>query len=182
MKTFNVPSRDQVSNNNQQLFHVLQKSIGKVPNLFATLAKSENALSTYLTLQNSKTSLRAKEKEVVNLVVSQVNDCVYCLSAHTVFAKMHGFTDAQILEIRAAEISFDTKLNALASLTESITTNRGKADEAALDAFFEVGYTEENLVDLIVLIGDKTITNYLHKTTQVPIDWPAVPALNTQLA
>jgi AhpD family alkylhydroperoxidase len=37
---------------------------------------------------------------VVNLVVSQVNECEYCLAAHTVLGKMNGLTDGQILEIR----------------------------------------------------------------------------------
>lgn len=45
--------------------------------------------------------------------------------------------------------------------------------QAALDA----GWTRENLVDAIVTIGDKVITNYLHGVTQVPVDFPAAPAL-----
>ena len=46
-----------------------------------------------------------------------------------------------------------------------------------LQAFFDAGWTPENLVDVIVVIGDKTVTNYLHATTQVPVDFPAAPAL-----
>lgn len=33
------------------------------------------------------------------------------------------------------------------------------------------------MVDAIVVIGDKTVTNYLHGTTKVPVDFPPAPAL-----
>ena len=97
MSTINVPKREEVSAANQAIFDNLEKAVGFVPNLFATYAHSENALGNYLTLSNAKTSLKAKEKEVVNLAVSQVNNCIYCLSAHTAIGKMNGFTDDQIL-------------------------------------------------------------------------------------
>ncbi len=92
MKSIAVPTRDQVSPANQALFDNLKKTIGSVPNLFAVYAYSENALGSYLALSGAKTSLRAKEKEVVNLIVSQVNACVYCLAAHTAISKGQGFT------------------------------------------------------------------------------------------
>lgn len=177
MKTFTVPRREEVSPANQALFDQLQKRVGKVPNLYATLGLSENALGAYLNLQAAKSSLRAKEKEVINLVVSQVNDCDYCLAAHTFIGKLNGFTDAQILEIRSGAASFDPKLNALAALVKSFVENNGKPAPTAVDHFFEAGYTNENLVDVVVAIGDKIITNYLHGVTQIPIDWPAAPAL-----
>jgi hypothetical protein len=56
-------------------------------------------------------------------------------------------------------------------------TERGRADPALVDAFFAAGWTKENLVDTIVSIGDKTVTNYLHSTTRVPVDFPAAPKL-----
>jgi alkylhydroperoxidase family enzyme len=91
----------------------------------------------------------------------------YCLAAHTVVGKMHGFTDDPILEIRRGKATFDGKLNALARLVQSITVGRGRADQALVEAFFDAGWTKENLVDAIVVIGDKTVTNYLHSVTKV---------------
>lgn len=177
MKTFPIPTREQVSPANQAIFDNLTKMIGHVPNLFATFAHSDNALSNYLTLQNGKSSLRGKEREVVNLVVSQVNKCLYCLSAHTAIGKMQGFTNEQVLEIRRAEISFDPKLDALAKLVKSIAENQGHADHQFVENFYAAGYNEGSLVDVVMAVGDKIITNYLFALTQVPIDWPAVPEL-----
>ena len=73
MKTkYNLQSHEQVSPELQTIYDVLTKAIGSAPNLYAALAHSENALNAFLTAQNSKSSLTEKEKEVVNLIVSQV--------------------------------------------------------------------------------------------------------------
>ena len=177
MTTFNIPTRDSVSPANQALFDSLKSGLGMVPNLYATLAHSETALGNYLAFQNAKSSINGKAREVVNLVVSQVNGCEYCLAAHTVIGGMVGFSPEQIAEIRGGHASFDPKLDALARLVRNIATERGHADPALVDAFLAAGWTQGNLVDAIVVIGDKTVTNYLNGTTKVPVDFPAAPAL-----
>lgn len=176
MKKFSVPARDEVAPANQAIFDNLQKALGFVPNLFATIGYSDNGLGRYLAFQNAKTSLTNKEKEAVNLVVSEVNNCLYCKSAHTVIGKMNGFTDDQLLDIRR-EKAANEKLNALIKLAASITRNRGKAEAALVDDFYGQGYTNENLVDLILQVSDKTAMNYLHNLTQVPVDFPLAPEL-----
>lgn len=177
MTTFPIPTHTHVSAANQALFDNLKSSLGMVPNLYATLAHSETALGTYLRLQNAKSSINGKAREVVNLVVSQVNRCEYCLAAHTVIGGMVGFTPEQILEIRQGRASFDAKLDALTRLVRNIATERGHADPALVDAFLAAGWTQGHLVDAIVVIGDKIVTNYLHGTTKVPVDFPPAPAL-----
>lgn len=174
---FSVPTRDQVSENNQAIFDQLNKGIGFVPNLYAYFTKSESALGDYLALQNRKTSLSGKEKEIVNLVTSQINGCRYCQSAHTVIGKMNGFSDEQVLEIRGGSASFHAKYDALAKFTASVVTNRGKVDQAAKDAFFAAGYTEGSLVDVVILVGDKIISNYIHNLTGFEIDFPVAAEL-----
>jgi len=171
-RTFTIPARAEVSETNQALFDNLQKGLGFVPNLYAYFAKSETALGDYLALQNRKSTLRGKEREVINLVTSQINGCRYCQSAHTVLGKMHGFTEDQILEIRKGGASFDSKLDALAKFTASVVTNRGRAGLEARENFFAAGYTEASLVDVIIIIGDKIISNYIHNLTGFEIDFP----------
>lgn len=178
MSTFNVPTRAEVSETNQGIFDNLKKAVGFVPNLYATYAHSNNALKNYLDFANAPSSLKAKEKEVVNLAVSEVNGCEYCLSAHTAIAGMNGYTPEQILELRAGKASFDTKLDALVKLSQNITENRGNTSEEVLENFFNAGWTKENLIDTISLVGDKTISNYINNTTKIPVDFPAVTLLS----
>jgi len=176
-RTFIVPTRDEVSSGNQNIFDNLQKGLGFVPNLYAYFGKNDTALADYLAFQNRKSTLRAKEREVINLVTSQINGCRYCQSAHTVLGKMNGFTDAEVLEIRGGKASFDTKLDALAKFTASVVKNRGKATHESIEAFFEAGYTEPNLIDVIMVVGDKIISNYIHNLTQLEIDFPLADQL-----
>jgi uncharacterized peroxidase-related enzyme len=177
MKKFTVPTKEEVSETNQHIFDNLQKNMGMVPNLYAYFGKNETALADYLALQSRKNTLTGKEREVINLVVSQVNNCKYCLAAHTVVGKMNGFTDQQVLEIRKAAISFDNKLAALAEFVKETATTRGEPSEEAVEALFNAGYTEANMIDILIVIGDKIISNYLHKITQLPVDFPAAQEL-----
>lgn len=177
MTPFNVPTRDQVNANNQTIFDNLKGALGFVPNLYAAMAHSDTALGNYLQFQNGKTSLSKKEKEVVNLVVSQENGCRYCQSAHTVLGKMNGFSDEQILEIRTGTASFDSKFDALARLTYEITAFRGRPSDETLAQFYAVGYTKGSLVEVVMAVADKVVMNYLHNITQIPIDFPLAPEL-----
>lgn len=171
MKKFKVPSKEEVSPANKAIFENLQNVLGFVPNLYATIAHSENGLEKYLSFQNAKTSLSNKEKEAVNLVVSEVNGCRYCLSAHTVIGKMNGFSDEDIYDLRSGK-SKNEKLNALVTLAKDITENKGRISDNSLENFYAAGYNNGNLVDLILQISDKIAMNYLHNLTQIPIDFP----------
>jgi AhpD family alkylhydroperoxidase len=182
MTHFNVPTRAEVAADNQAIFDNLQKGLGFVPNLYATIAYSDTALGNYLQFQNGKTSLSKKEKEAVNLIVSQLNGCRYCQSAHTVIGKMNGFSDEQVLEIRSGSASFDPKLDALVRLTAEVTESKGRPSQAVLNDFFAAGYTKGSLVDVVLAIADKVVMNYVHNITQVPIDFPVAPELEEVLA
>ena len=171
-RTFTVPTREEVSSNNQQIFDSLHKMIGFVPNLYAYYAKSETALADYLALQNRKSTLNGKQREIINLVTSEINGCRYCQSAHSVFGKFSGLTEEQILEIRKGSASFDAKLDALVQFTTAVVENRGKVSIDAKETFLNAGYSEGNLIDTVIIIGDKTISNYLHNITGLEIDWP----------
>ena len=177
MKTFLVPTHDDVSPANQVIFNSLKQKLGRVPNSYAFMASSENGLATYLAYSNAKSSLNIKEKEVINLIVSAINDCHYCICAHTTIGKLNGFTDEQILEIRRGEVSFDTKLNALAQLTKEAALNKGKVTEATIENFYAAGYTNESLVDTLLIISERTFSNYLNAIVNVPIDFPLAPKI-----
>ncbi len=174
---FQIPGREEVSSNNQAIFDDLKKNIGFVPNLYAYYAKHETALGDYLTFQNRKSTLKTKEKEAVNIVVSQYNGCRYCQSAHTAIGKMNGFTEEQILELRKGSASFDNKLDAIVKFALATVANNGKATEESKNAFFAAGYTEVNMIDVVMVIGEKIISNYIHNLTGFEIDFPIAQEL-----
>jgi AhpD family alkylhydroperoxidase len=177
MTNFQVPSREDVSANNQEIFDTLKKRLGMVPNLYAVMATSETALGNYLAFQNSKTTFSNKEKQAVNLVVSQVNECVYCQSAHTLLGTMNGLTEEQTIEIRKGSALFDTKLNALVVLAKEITVKKGFASSETIDSFIKAGYTKGQVIELVFLVAEKTAMNYVHAITKVENDFPVAKAI-----
>ena len=90
---------------------------------------------------------------------------------------MVGFTEAQILEIRHGRAAFDPRLDALARFVREVAEKRGQVAPAATEAFLAAGWTQGGLVDVMVVIGDKTISNYLHGVTKIPVDFPMAPSL-----
>lgn len=180
MSKFNVPSKSEVSTTNQEILNDLEKGLGFIPNLYAYYAKNDTALGDYLALQNRKSTLSKREKEIVNLVVSEFNDCYYCQSAHTVIAGLNGFSKDQILAVREGGAPFDDKLNALAKFTLAVVSNKGKVSETEKENFLGAGFSESNLIDVVLNIGDKTISNYIHNIAGFEIDFPLAQKLEAQ--
>ncbi|MEN4761620.1 carboxymuconolactone decarboxylase family protein [Chryseobacterium sp. C39-AII1] len=179
MKTISVPKTEQLSQDSQIILESVSKKMGRIPNLYATIGYSSTALKSMLDTEaalSHDSSFTAKEKEAINLIISQINHCDYCLAAHTAIAKMRGFTEDETIDIRN-EHSADSKLNSVLKLAASITRNRGMADDLALQSFFDAGYDEKALIELISLITLRTFTNYVFANTQVPIDFPLAQAI-----
>ena len=178
MANIQVPTRDQVDAKAQGIFDNLKKQLGTVPNLYATIGYSSNALESFLNFSAAagKGSFSKKEIEAIKLAVSEVNACEYCLAAHTALAQMNGFSEEETLELRQATIA-DTKLRAITALASSIAHNKGKASEDLKDNFFAQGYTEKDLVELISVVTAVTFSNFVHGSTKVPVDFPAAKTL-----
>lgn len=179
MKTIVVPAKEQVSAEAQVIFEQIQKKLGKVPNLYATIGYSADALKAFLGFDASftHTAFTEKEKEAINLIVSEVNNCNYCLAAHTMLATMKGYSKEDTLEFRRGNAT-DAKLDTAVKLAKSIAENKGNADARLKENFFNAGYDEKALIDLIGLITVRSFTNYVYATTRVPIDFPLTEPLN----
>jgi uncharacterized peroxidase-related enzyme len=178
MKTITVPSADQVSDESRVLFDQLKKRLGKVPNLYATMGYSSHALKGFLDFEAGLNGgqFSAKEREAIALVVSEVNQCAYCLASHTRLAILRGFSNAETLDVRRGQVS-DVKLNAIVQLAKSIAENKGHADERLLNNFYEQGYTEAALMELTGLVAVRVYTNYVFALTAIPVDFPAAESL-----
>lgn len=170
-----VPTKEQVNVESQTIFDGLQKQLGMVPNLYATIGYSSNALSNFLTFSGNaaKGVFTNKEVEAIKLAVSEANNCIYCKSAHTAIAKMNGFTDDEAKKLRAATIE-DEKLNVLTTLAKEIANKAGHVEDDVLNRFFAAGYDEEALMDFVGVVIAVTLTNYTHALTKVKVDFPLV--------
>ena len=182
MKTITVPTHEQVDEKSQAIFEQLRAKLGVVPNLYATLGYSSNALDSFLAFSGNagKGVFSAKEIEAIKLAVSQANGCAYCQAAHTTLAKMNGFSEEETLEIRSGSIA-DEKLNVLANLALEVARDAGRASAETKQRFFDLGYDEKALVEFVSVVISVTLTNYLFGLTHIPIDFPEVRSLEAEL-
>ncbi len=172
MTTFPVHSSETAPQASKPILAATQKKFGFVPNLIRVLAEAPAAAEAYTTLMGifESSSLSDAEQQTVLLTVSQVNQCDYCMAAHTTVAGLKNIPAEIIEALRSGATLPDAKLDALAVLTRSIVETRGWPTAAAKDAFFAVGYGTREYQEVIVGIGLKTISNFVNHAADTPLD------------
>lgn len=175
---FKVPAYDEAGPEAKVVFDQLTRVLGKVPNLYATIGYSGNALSSYMAFVQAqgKGSFHAKDREGIYLIVSELNECEYCLAAHTQSAIKNHWTEEETLLLRAGKLP-DPRWKAIYDVIRSVIEHRGAVADPLLKAFFAAGYAEAALMDLMALISVMSFTNYVYRLTAIPIDFPAAKPL-----
>ncbi len=175
MKRLDVLTPDNAPEKSKAIFADLKKKYGMIPNIYAVAGHSPQALEGELFFADkiAEGVFSNEEIQTIYLAASEANRCGYCLSAHTGALKMAGKSDAEVMELRRGN-SDNNKLQVLSRLTQAIVHTRGLPDEHLVDAFFDAGYPNAALVELLGLVAIKTFTNYLNHLTDTPIDFPVV--------
>ena len=156
----------------------VKRALGRVPNLYATFGQAPKALSAIVALQGAlgKGTLKARDLHLIDLHVSQLNGCAYCVSAHTAFARADKLSDEEILRIRdgAGETARDAAILALA---RRVTRTGGSAAGAELAQARAAGLTDPEIVEVLVAAGLRSMINAVAIVSRTEIDWPAVPRI-----
>jgi AhpD family alkylhydroperoxidase len=144
-----------------------------VPNLIACLARSPAALRVYLNanLGFERGTLTPAEQQIVLLTASTENNCSYCSTSHSAVARFFANVPGQaVLAIESGRPLSDPKLNALDVLTRQLVSLRGFAPRETIDLFLAAGYTKDQLLELLIGEGLKTISNYFDHISAVEVD------------
>lgn len=141
-------------------------------------AESPEILQAYLSLSTlfDQTTLTPLERLIVLLGVSSVNSCGYCMTAHSSMGTTQNLPDAVIQAVRNNRPIADPKLEALRQFVLAVTEKRGFIKEEELDAFLEAGYTNRNVLEVVLAVGLKTLSNYTNHIAQTPLDAAFEPA------
>jgi len=150
------------------------KSFGMLPGLHGVLAGSPEALKAYKTLHElfSNSSFNAEELTVVWQTINVEHECHYCVPAHTAIANMMKVDPVLSEALRNGEAMPNEKLQALKDTTLSIVRNRGRISDTELEAFYVAGYGERQVLDIILGIAQKTMSNYTNHIANTPVDEP----------
>ncbi len=162
----------------QPLLQAVKKQLGVVPNLFRLVGNSPAALEGYLGLNGAlaKGALEAPTRERIALAVAEINGCDYCLSAHSYLGKnLAKLSDAEISANRDGG-STDPKAEAAVQFAVKLVNARGHVSEADVQAVKQAGYTDAQVIEIVLHVALNTLTNYVNEMAKTEIDFPVVVA------
>ena len=160
------------------LLDAVKSKMGRVPNVLGIMAHSPAVLRSYLAQSEAlgEASISAADRELVALAVAEVNQCAYCLAAHTMIGGMVGLSGDVMRAARSGE-GVDEKRTRLVQLSREITESRGNPAPSSVEAFLAAGWTHADLLEVIAAVALNTLTNYVNHIAGTAVDFPAAPAL-----
>ena len=172
MSEFTLHTTESAPAGSRRFLEGLQKEIGFLPNLAATMGESPTLIEGFTSLRSilGRSAFTPVERETISLAVSVANDCSYCVAAHSTFARLHGASEELIEALRTGQLPGDDRLRALAGYTRDLLRHCGHASDTAKQAMLDAGYTRAQLLEVIAVVAFTTIANYAHNVTRCPID------------
>ncbi|BFN28260.1 carboxymuconolactone decarboxylase family protein [Pseudomonas sp. SCT] len=156
---------------------VLEKAkaqVGFIPNMYSRMVNSPGLLDTYLNGYNAfreESGFTPAEQELIFLVISRENGCEYCVSAHSTLADMKaGLAPSVTDAVRDGTRIEDPKLAALAKFTATMFDTRGLPSQGAVEEFLTAGYSERHVLDIVLALSVKTLSNYANHLFHTPVD------------
>ncbi|RMH11524.1 MAG: carboxymuconolactone decarboxylase family protein [Gemmatimonadetes bacterium] len=149
-----------------------KQKLGFIPNLYGVMANAPALLDAYFKVGEAfqRSSFTPTEQQVVLLAVSAANGCGYCRAAHQAVAAMQGI-DAGVARAAAeGQPIDDPRLEALRAFAAHVVETRGWPDEAAIEAFLSAGYSPSQVLEVVLGVGMKTLSNYTNHIAHTPID------------
>src|ERR1700752_2031063 len=160
----------------QPLLQAVNKQLGIVPNMFRTISNSPAALEGYLGLSGAlaKGTLEPLTRQRIALAIAEVNGCDYCASAHTYLGKnLSKLPDAEIAANRNGG-STDARADGAVRFAVKLARLRGHPSDADVQAVKDAGYTDAQVIEIVLHVALNTLTNYVNETVKTEIDFPAV--------
>jgi uncharacterized peroxidase-related enzyme len=161
----------------KELLDDVAATFGSTPNLFRTVANSDAALTAMLETFTAlrRGTLGPALAEQIAIVVSEVNGCSYCLSAHTAIGRLHKIA-ADELEANRHARSRDPKTQAALRFAEAVATTRGRISDSEYDELERAGWTDGEIVEILAHVALTTFTNIVAVVAQTDVDFPLVVA------
>ena len=149
-----------------------KKAYGAVPNLLGVMAEAPALLEAYITIGQifEKSSFTPTERQIVLIAVSALNQCEYCVAAHSVIASMQEVPRDVVDAIREGRPIADAKLEALRTFAAAVVAHRGFVADDEVQAFLDAGYSRPQVLEVILGVGMKTLSNYTNHIAGTELD------------
>lgn len=165
--------RDAAPDASRDVMSSLEGEFGFLPNMYRVLAHSPSALRAYAALNKlvHDSSLSPEEQQVVLLAASREHRCEYSIAAHSYSARGAGLDEDELDALReSVPIPNNERLEALRRFAQRLVIRRGQVDDDDLDAFLAAGFTEAQVLDVILAVAMKTLSDYAAWVAKPPID------------
>jgi len=172
MSKFKIHTVESAPAESKAILEGAQKQNGFIPGLYGVLAESPNTLKAYTQLHGlfADSSFNAEELTVVWQTINVEHECHYCVPAHTAIAHSMTVDSALTEALRNSEAMPNAKLQALHDFTLSMVRNRGDVSNEEMKAFFDAGYTQQQVLEIILGLSQKVISNYVNRVAKTPVD------------
>ena len=185
MHNFTIHTPESAPEAAREALDRLEKNVGFIPNLAATIAGSPAALQGFVAMQSSLrgSDLAPAEREIVGLTVSRENASSYSMAAHSTFAERAGLAPHENAALRARESLTDPRSEALHVFTAELLASGGHVSADQLAVLLAAGYSPENVLEVVTQVAYTTMANLVANVADTPVDaafeaqaWEAVPA------
>ncbi len=175
-----TPSADNTPAASLPLLDAVNKQLGVIPNMMKVVSNSPAALEGYLSLSGAlgKGTLGAKTGERIALAVAELNACNYCLSAHSYLAANLAKLDTAEIEANRRGTSDDAKAAAAVRFATQVVKARGHVVDADVAAVKAAGFSQGEIIEIVLHVALNTLTNYVNEVAQTEIDFPVAAALS----
>ena len=170
--TFPSHDADSAPEGSKALLENSIKAFGRIPGLHKVLSDSPQAFEGYQMLHKlfNETDFDADELTVVWQSINVEHECHYCVPAHTGIAKMMKVSDEITEALRNETPLPSAKLEALRTFTVQMVRARGNVTEEQMTTFFAAGYKHRAVLDVILGLAQKTMSNYINHVAETPVD------------
>ncbi|MBH0016307.1 carboxymuconolactone decarboxylase family protein [Pseudoalteromonas sp. NGC95] len=172
MTDFIIHTIESAPEASRSLLEANKKKFGIIGNMPSIMATSPQLLNAYQMLHKlfEETSFDAEELTVVWMTINVEHECDYCVPAHTAIARSMKVDLALIEALRNRTAMTSDKLQALHDFTLSVVRERGNVSEQDLQAFFSAGYKQQQVLEVLLGLSQKIISNYVNHVAHTPID------------
>ena len=152
--------------------------LGFTPNLHRLMSISPAVLTGFIGMQKPLSgTLDRRTRDAIALVVSEVNGCHYCLAAHSYSASKFAETPPDEITRNREGQSSDARTAAAARFAGQVVEARGHVDDSDLTAVREAGFSDAEILEIVALSVQFSLTNYMNNVAGTDIDFPSIYAI-----
>jgi len=177
MTDFTIHDETTAPEESKALLEKAKSQVGFIPNLHAIMAEAPGLLQGYRAINDLflKSSFTREELTVIWQAVNVEHNCHYCVPAHTAIAKGMKIDDAITESLRNETPLANAKLETLRNFTLNISRNRGVVDDADVQNFLNAGFTKRQILEVILGVSMKVMSNYTNHFANTPLDAAFIP-------